>query len=115
MFGKGAEKYAVRNWERGYDWSKSYGALQRHLALFWAGENTDPETELPHLAHAAWHSLAMLAFYLRGHGTDDRPQNEGLDTMQAEVTNPDEIAAAKAEITPVGIIHTYSAPGVPGD
>ena len=36
-FGKGAEKYDDRNWERGYDWSLSYAALQRHLTTWWLG------------------------------------------------------------------------------
>jgi len=103
VFGKGAEKYAVRNWERGYDWSKTYGAMQRHLSLFWQGEDRDPETGLPHLAHVAWHALALLTFYLRGTGTDDRPlsydpDRAGLESMTADVTNPEEITAAKAEV-----------------
>lgn len=114
VFGKGAEKYAVRNWEQGYDWSKTFGAMQRHLALFWQGENVDAESGLPHMAHAAWHALALLTFYLREIGTDDRPwdfdpSQFGLSSMTAEVTNPEEIAVAKEE---AGV---YDAPGVPGD
>src|SRR5690625_7397406 len=30
VYGKGAEKYEDRNWERGYDWSLSFAALRRH-------------------------------------------------------------------------------------
>lgn len=51
-YGKGAEKYEDRNWERGYEWSKSYAALQRHLNAFWSGEDIDEETGSPHLAAA---------------------------------------------------------------
>ena len=72
--GHGTEKYARYNFLRGYDWSLSYDALQRHLLAFWAGEDIDPESGLAHLGHAAWHCLALLAFMQRQIGTDDRPQ-----------------------------------------
>src|SRR4051794_10432638 len=62
VYGFGAEKYEPNNWRRGYDWSLSYGALRRHLAAFWTGEDADPESGLPHLAHAAFHVLALLVF-----------------------------------------------------
>jgi len=39
--GIGAMKYAAFNFLRGYDWAFSYNAAQRHLNLFWAGEDTD--------------------------------------------------------------------------
>lgn len=70
--GFGAEKYARYNFAKGYDWSLSYDALQRHLHAFWGGEDVDRESLLPHLAHAAWHCLALLTFLQRGRGTDDR-------------------------------------------
>lgn len=70
--GYGGEKYERYNFVKGYRYSLSYDALQRHLLAFWGGENTDPESRLPHLAHAAWHCLALLTFSLRGLGTDNR-------------------------------------------
>lgn len=70
--GFGNQKYARYNFAKGYRWSLSYDALQRHLMLFWNGENIDEESGLPHLAHAAWHCLALLTFSLRERGTDDR-------------------------------------------
>lgn len=70
--GFGARKYARLNFLKGYSWSLSYDALQRHLHAFWDGEDRDPESGLPHLAHAAWHCLALLSFSRRGLGTDDR-------------------------------------------
>ena len=74
IFGVGAQKYADRNWEKGYDWSLSYGACQRHLNAFWGGEFFDSETHLPHLAHAAWHCLVMIEFWKDDLGTDDRAE-----------------------------------------
>lgn len=70
--GFGTEKYARYNFAKGYRWSLSFDAMQRHLLAFWNGENIDPESKLPHLAHACWHCLTLMTFSLRGRGTDDR-------------------------------------------
>ena len=72
-YGIGARKYEDRNWERGYEWSKSYGALQRHLNAFWSGEDIDEETGSPHLAAAAFHVLALMEFGRTHPEFDDRP------------------------------------------
>ena len=69
----GAKKYADRNWEKGLDWSRPFAALQRHLWAYWGGENIDPESGLPHLAHAAWGCLALLEYARIHPGGDDRP------------------------------------------
>ena len=62
VYGMGAKKYADDNWRKGYDWKLSYGAMQRHLNAFWGGEDMDPESHLPHLAHAMWHCATLLWF-----------------------------------------------------
>jgi len=68
----GAQKYEERNWELGMSWGRVYGALLRHLFRFWGGENVDPDSGKPHVAHAACCALMLLAYYLRGTGKDDR-------------------------------------------
>lgn len=73
VHGMGAEKYAPYNWRKGYPWSWSYAALLRHLYAWWNGEDTDPESGLPHLAHARWHTGILLEFAQYGLGVDDRP------------------------------------------
>lgn len=70
--GFGAQKYERLNFMRGYDWDLSFDALQRHLLQFWNGEDRDEESGLLHVAHAAWHCLALIAFIERGLGTDTR-------------------------------------------
>jgi hypothetical protein len=70
--GFGGRKYERGNYLKGYAWSWSFDALMRHLLAFWSGENVDPESGLPHMAHASWHTLALLAFTEHGLGTDDR-------------------------------------------
>ena len=90
--GFGTEKYERYNFLRGYDWSLSYDALQRHLMQFWMGQDIDDESGHPHLAHAAWHCLALLAFLIEDIGSDDRPIVE--DTRYALGANPDPIISA---------------------
>lgn len=72
LYGRGAEKYADRNWELGYPWSLSFAAMQRHAWLFWGGESIDPETQRHHLASVVFHALALMEFEARSKGTDDR-------------------------------------------
>jgi hypothetical protein len=76
VYGFGAEKYEADNWRRGYAWSLSFSAMMRHLAAFWSGEETDPESGLPHLAHAAFHVMALIVFSggKKYAELDDRPR-----------------------------------------
>lgn len=71
--GFGATKYSRYNFLKGYAWSLSYDALQRHAHAFWSREDFDEESKLMHLAHCAWHCLALISFSLMKLGTDDRP------------------------------------------
>lgn len=72
--GFGAMKYDRYNFLKGYAWSSSFDAMMRHLLAFWSGQNNDPESGMPHTAHAAFHCLALISFAERGLGTDDRPK-----------------------------------------
>lgn len=74
VFAFGEQKYADYNFRKGYKWSLSFDALQRHAWAFWNREDNDPESKLHHMAHAAWHCLVMLFYSLTGVGEDDRPQ-----------------------------------------
>jgi Domain of unknown function (DUF5664) len=70
----GAEKYEARNWEKGMDWSRAFGALQRHLTRWFHGQDKDKETRLTHLANAGCCLFFLLSWELRKVGTDDRPK-----------------------------------------
>lgn len=65
--GFGAKKYGDGNWLGGIQWGRIYGALRRHLRSWYLGEEVDPESGNPHLAHAA----AMLMMLVR-YSTDER-------------------------------------------
>lgn len=80
----GEEKYADYNFRKGYKWSLSFDAMQRHPWIWWSGQDVDDESGLHHLAHATWHGLTLLLFALTGKGTDDRPGDSLL------VSRPDE-------------------------
>jgi hypothetical protein len=71
VFGFGATKYAAENWRRGYEWTKSLDALQRHIQAFIDGETYDPESGEPHLGHAGFHILVLLTWL--------EEQGEGVD------------------------------------
>jgi len=73
LYGVGATKYAERNWERGYAWSRSFGALQRHANAFWSGETIDPDTGLHHMAAVVFHAFALMEFDRTHPEKDDRP------------------------------------------
>lgn len=81
-YGKGMVKYAARNWQRGYNWSLSQDAHDRHWALWLMGEDYDicrptcptdckDHTGSHHLVAAAWHVIALWWFQRNGKGTDD--------------------------------------------
>lgn len=72
----GAEKYEDRNWEKGMPWGRFFAACMRHLWAWWRGETNDPETGLPHLAHACCCIMFLLTYECRGVGEDDRTGGE---------------------------------------
>lgn len=82
-YGKGARKYEPRQWEKGYAWSLSYQAMQRHVNLYWSGEDYDTckpdcpkdcaqHTGSHHLAAAAWHCFTLMEFARTHPEKDDR-------------------------------------------
>lgn len=58
----GARKYAVEGWRTVPNArTRYYDATFRHLTEWWSGAETDPESGLHHLAHAACCVLFLLA------------------------------------------------------
>lgn len=78
----GAVKYQDRNWEKGFKWSRAFGALKRHLNARHGGEQCDPETGIPHTWLAAAELMFLIAFEERTAslgkpvGIDDMPKSE---------------------------------------
>lgn len=73
IYNYGAKKYPEpRNWEKGMSWGRLFGAIMRHTWAWWRGEDIDPESGLPHLAHAAWSCIALLHYSKHKKEFDDR-------------------------------------------
>lgn len=71
-YGKGAEKYDDHNWRKGYDWSLSMDALERHWNLFRQGQDIDEETGSHHLCGVVFHALSLMTFGKEHPEFDDR-------------------------------------------
>jgi hypothetical protein len=73
----GEKKYARFNWQKGMKWSVPFACILRHLSAWQGGQDTDPESGLPHLAHIAC-NLRMLTYYAEHYGEgDDRVKKTG--------------------------------------
>lgn len=68
----GVQKYAEHNWRNGFAWSRPLSAAMRHITAFNDGEDTDPESGLSHLAHAACCIMFLLEFEKTHPHLDDR-------------------------------------------
>ena len=70
----GRQKYTSWNWAKGMAWSVPLGCALRHLAAWQRGEDLDPESGLPHLAHVAC-NIRMLSLFAKTFPEgDDRPK-----------------------------------------
>lgn len=59
----GAAKYDDDNWRQCTDPGRYIGAALRHIGAHQRGEIEDPESGLPHLAHAACSVLFALSIH----------------------------------------------------
>lgn len=80
----GAAKYADRNWEKGIEYGRVFGALMRHMWAWWRGEDTDPESGLSHLAHAGCNIVFLLTFARRGCYADKYDNRPDVSRNQSQ-------------------------------
>ena len=63
VLGFGARKYGAHNWQHVLEAKTRYAdAALRHLTAWLSGEQLDPESKLPHLAHAVCCLLFLIWF-----------------------------------------------------
>lgn len=76
----GAKKYAAHNWRGGIEYSRLIAAIYRHLNAINRGEDSDPESGLPHIDHlgCCW----MFLSYFMKHRPD-------LDNRWTDAPAPD--------------------------
>ena len=72
----GAAKYGEHNWRHGMDWSRVYGAAQRHMLAFWGGDDIDEESGMPHIWHALTNIAFLVSYKAMSVGRDDRWKQE---------------------------------------
>lgn len=68
----GARKYAAHNWRNGLEYSRLVAAALRHIHAFNDGEDLDPESGLPHAAHAMCCLMFLLGTMKHRPDMDDR-------------------------------------------
>lgn len=68
----GAQKYSAWNWTEGIHTSRLLSACLRHVFAHLRGEDADPESGLPHLAHAMCCLMFALSMGKRHPELDDR-------------------------------------------
>jgi hypothetical protein len=83
-------KYGRTNWRAaGIRFSIYYDAINRHLDKWFEGEDIDPDSGLPHLAHAMAGIAILIDGTETGNATDDRmvPGNfiECIERLSPEV------------------------------
>lgn len=82
---EGALKYGRHNYRSvGVRTSVYYDACLRHLTAFWEGQNTDPESGLPHVVKALACLYVLRDSQLVGNVVDDRPPSH-KDGWQEEL------------------------------
>lgn len=79
VLGHGAIKYGEHNWRGGMKWGRLFAAAQRHLQAWLSGEDIDPDSGLPHLAHAGCCIAFLIAYQKSGIGADDRWKRKDPD------------------------------------
>ena len=72
VFSKGAEKYGDNNWRQGIKVTRLLDACLRHIFIFLAGEDFDPDLNTHHLANAAAELAMALEMYYTRPDLDDR-------------------------------------------
>jgi hypothetical protein len=74
----GSQKYGDHNYRGGMGVSRFLNAAWRHafLEFLFKGIDLDPESGLPHLAHAAWNLLSALEIMITKPQFDDRYKEE---------------------------------------
>mgnify|MGYP000116654486 CR=1 FL=1 len=72
VLGFGANKYAAHNWRNGINVSRLISAAYRHLGAINSGEDTDPESGLPHAHHLGCCVMFLASMLATRPDMDDR-------------------------------------------
>jgi Domain of unknown function (DUF5664) len=79
----GANKYAAHNWRGGFKWMRLMAALLRHAFAIIRGEDTDPESGLPHIDHLGCCWMFLSNMMKTRKDLDDRWKSPVIETAAA--------------------------------
>lgn len=82
VYAFGAQKYGENNWRKDlnkFPYSRHYGSIQRHMLAWFSGEDTDPESGLPHTHHALTQLMILVMCEMQGTDVDDRFKPEEME------------------------------------
>lgn len=97
----GAKKYGENNWKgMGGDPMRTYGSTMRHLLAYHGGEIDDPESGLPHLAHAATEIMFTMYYEKLGKG------EKGVTTFEGPTHRIHVSKVPSSDITTTGEAYT---------
>jgi Domain of unknown function (DUF5664) len=83
----GGGKYGRSNWmPMGAKASVYHSALRRHIARWWAGEDIDPDSGLPHLGHIMACAAILIDAEANGNLVDDRSYPGGYIKLVEKMT-----------------------------
>ena len=83
----GKNKYTAHNWRGGIHWSRTLGAVLRHTFAYLNGEDTDPETGINHMAHAAANCMFLVWFSQNRKELDDRYVNKSNGNSSGPISS----------------------------
>lgn len=89
----GKRKYAAWNWCKGMDWDVPFACMMRHMSKWQQGEENDPESGLPHLAHAMC-NLRMLTLFAKTYPEGDHRPKQWIGEYASQPVDK-ETAAVK--------------------
>lgn len=82
----GAAKYGAYNWRSNQICTTTYiAAMKRHLDAYLDGEDLDPESGEPHIAHIAASCNILLDAGNHGTLVDDRPPRKPAKTEEEDL------------------------------
>ncbi len=83
VYTHGAKKYGDGNYLKGMTFRRILAALMRHVEAYRAGETIDPDSGIPHMAHAAWQCFTLMVYENESLGEDDRKMEVPDDPTEA--------------------------------
>lgn len=115
VFDYGRKKYAEWNWAKGMAWSIPLACAARHALAILEGEETDPESGLPHVGHLLCNLVMLRTFVTTYPEGNDLPPAHLFDDRRPVIGGyrAEEHHAVEAPMPPTVdfVVHTVNPVG----